>query len=421
MQRLLLLIPTTSYRTRDFMRAASELGIEIVVGSDENQPLNGLLPDKTLSADFSDPIRGAKQISDFSDSYPIDKIVAVDDAGALLAANASELLRLSTNPISGIEATRNKALLRQKLASAQIPSPPFRIYRIDDDMEKIGNELLKRGMFPCVLKPLSLAGSRGVIRANDPRSFNSAAKRVATLLTQPDVVAECGLSANQFLVEGYIPGNEVALEGILNDGILHPLALFDKPDPLTGPFFEETIYVTPSRLPTETQRLVITRSEQAAAALNLQNGPIHVELRINEQGEWPIDIAARTIGGQCARSLQFANGASLEEIVLRQAIGLTIDTFEREEQASAVMMIPIPKAGFLKAIDGVEKAREIENITEINLTVRTGHKLIPLPEGGEYMGFIFSKAPSSIAAENAVRRAHKEIQFTITSESEARD
>ena len=254
-----------------------------------------------------------------------------------------------------------------------------------------------------------------MIRADDPSSFEKAVRRLTALLSRPDVIAECGNQASQYLIEDYIAGDEVALEGLLTNGALHVLALFDKPDPLVGPFFEETIYVTPSRLPATQQQTIVTRAEQAAAALGLRDGPIHIELRTTDNDAWPIDIAARTIGGHCARALRFADGGSLEELVLRQAVGLPVDTFDRESAASAVMMIPIPHAGTLDAIAGVDNARAVVGVTEVTMTVRPGRTLVPLPEGGEYLGFIFAKSQTAQAAETAVRRAHAALQFTITS------
>jgi biotin carboxylase len=307
------------------------------------------------------------------------------------------------------------------LAAAGLPSPAYRVCRLDDDVAHIAAELAAQDGFPCVVKPLSLAGSRGVIRADDPAALEAAVQRLTALLTRPDVIAECGEFASQYLIEGYIPGVEVALEGLLTNAALHVLALFDKPDPLVGPFFEETIYVTPSRLPAAQQRTIVARAEQAAAALEIRDGPIHVELRIADDDAWPIDIAARTIGGHCARALRFADGGSLEELVLRHAVGLPIDTFDRESAASAVMMIPIPSAGRLDAIDGVDDARAVAGVTDITMTVRPDHTLVPLPEGGEYLGFIFAKAETPQAAEAAIRRAHATLRFTILPKSAVED
>ncbi|MEE9277342.1 MAG: ATP-grasp domain-containing protein, partial [Dehalococcoidia bacterium] len=298
MTRILLLIPTASYRATDFMKAASRVGLEIVVGSDEGQILADLFPGRSITASFARPAEGAQEIAKFADSYPLDSIVAVDDTGTVLAARAADLLRLPHNAVGGVEATRNKALLRQRLSERGLPSPEFHVCSLDDDVAAIARSV----RYPCVIKPLSLSGSRGVIRADDAVSFAEAVGRLRGILERPEVAEECGPTAREYLVEGYIPGDEVALEGLLTGGALHVLALFDKPDPLVGPFFEETIYVTPSGLPQARQREIARTAAQAASALGIVDGPIHAEFRLNSEGCWPIDIAARSIGGLCSRT-----------------------------------------------------------------------------------------------------------------------
>ena len=308
MPRVLLLIPGATYRAPDFMEAAQRLDIEVVVGSEQRPVLADLSPGRSLAVRLSAPEEGARQIAEFAQRYPLDALVAVDDAGALVAALASERLGLAHNPLAAVEATRNKHLLRQRLARGELLSPGYRLLAVDDDPQVMAAEIATEVGWPCVLKPLSLAGSRGVIRADDPADFVRAFGRLRAILADPQVAADCGDTAGQLLVEGYIPGREVSLEGLLEDGALRVLALFDKPDPLEGPFFEETIYVTPSRLPRELQEEIAATAERAAEALGLRNGPLHAELRVNAEGVWPIDLAARSIGGLCARTLSFGTG-----------------------------------------------------------------------------------------------------------------
>ena len=279
----------------------------------------------------------------------------------------------------------------------------------DDDLAAAAAETA----YPVVVKPLGLNGSRGVIRADDPASFLRAAQRLQRLLSIPNIREECEGNADRFLVEGFISGEEVAVEALLRGGELFPLAIFDKPYPLDGPYFEETIYVTPSRLPEQRQQDVIAAVRDAAAALGLSDGPVHAELRVNESGVWPLDVAARTIGGKCARTLSFGSGMSLEEIVLRHAAGEPLDTLNREQQAAGVMMMPIPAKGRLNAIQGIEDARQVEHVTEIELEARPGDDLIPLPEGANYPGFIFAKAPAPEQAEAALRKAWNRIAFDV--------
>ena len=410
MTRVLLLIPTASYRAPDFMAAAAKLGLEIVVGSDRGQPVAEMFPGRTLTASFATPEEGARTVATFADAYPLDAVVAVDDTGTVLAARAAQMLALSHNAVEAAEATRNKAVLRERLAAAGLPSPAFRLSSLDEDAERVAAEVA----YPCVVKPLSLAASRGVIRADDARSFVAAVRRLSAILERPDVAEECGATARAYLVEGYIPGDEVSLEGLLREGTLHPLALFDKPDPLQGPFFEETIYVTPSRLAAEQKREIADCVQRATRALGIVEGPVHAELRLNADGIWPLDIAARTIGGLCARTLRFGTGMALEEIVLRHATGAPIDSFEREAAAAGVMMIPIPAQGRLTAVQRLDEARAVAGIEEVTMTLRVGQVVEPLPEGGEYLGFIFAKAETPAQVEGALRAAHSRLRFAIS-------
>ncbi len=413
MPRVLLLIPSATYRAPDFVEAAQRLEIEVVVGSERGSPLEGVAEGRTLTVDLDDPETGARQIEAFALQHPVDTVVAVDDAGALVAAAASELLGLSHNPFDAVAATRNKYLLRQRLARGELLTPPFQVFKLDDDPAAIAEELAAHGGFPCVVKPLALAGSRGVIRADDEETFIAAFERLSELLIDPEVAADCGDIADQVLVEDYIPGVEVSLEGLLVDGELHTLALFDKPDPLEGPFFEETIYVTPSRLSPEVQDDIFESVQRAAGALGLHDGPIHAELRVNENGIWPIDIAARSIGGLCSRTLSFLGG-SLEEVILRHAIGAEAPSYERTGAASGVIMIPIPSGGTLEAVRGVQDAEAVAGVSEVTITIRPGQRVVPLPEGSEYLGFIFAQGAFPEAVETALREAHAALEFDIS-------
>lgn len=405
MRRILLLIPSATYRADAFLAAAERLGAEIVVGSDRAPALAST---SVLHVDYEDPEAGPQQIAAFAHDHPLNAILAIDDQGVALASRAARWLDLPHNPIDAVLATRNKLNLRRRLAAARLASPEYLAAGIHDDPAV----LAERAPYPCVLKPLALSGSRGVIRADNPPAFIAAFERLRALLADPETAAECGDAAAGVLIERFIPGTEVALEGLLARGDLQPLALFDKPDPLDGPYFEETIYVTPSRLPQKEQEAIIATAAQAARAIGLHSGPAHIELRINGDGIWPIDIAARTIGGHCARALTFADGTSLEDLVLRQALE-EAPKVERDPLASGVMMIPIPREGILRAVHGVEEARAVPLITEVLITVTAGRRLVPLPEGGEYPGFIFARGETPGAVEAALRQAHAALNFEL--------
>jgi biotin carboxylase len=260
-----------------------------------------------------------------------------------------------------------------------------------------------------VVKPVRLSGSRGVIRADDPGEFIRAWERSRQIVLREGE----SLDRGELLVERYLPGLEVALEGLLTDGSLQTLALFDKPDPLEGPFFEETIYVTPSRLPEATQAAISARTGEAAAALGLREGPIHAELRINDEGIWLIEMAGRSIGGLCSTVLEFGAGISLEEIILRHAVGLPLPSTERTSGAAGVMMIPIPKGGILRETSGREEAALVPGVTGVEITAPLNQPLTPLPEGASYLGFIFARGESPEAVEGALREAHTRLAFRI--------
>src|SRR6184192_2144568 len=339
--RLLLLLPTATYRATAFVEAARRLGVELTVASELPSTFEQVQPAGLVTLDFSDPERAALQATEFARRYPIAGVIGVDDDGAVVAAVIAGRLGLRGNPPAAALAARDKHVQRRELARHGVPVPRFELHGLDED----ANALAAGARYPCVLKPLRLAASRGVIRADDPRGFAAAFERLTRIVEQ----AGCSRS---ILVEDFVPGPEVALEGLVIDGRLEVLGLFDKPDPLDGPYFEETIYVTPSRLPTPAQQALIRCGEAAVAALGVREGPIHAELRHNAQGPWLIELAARSIGGRCSAVLRFTAGeggsgkgwASLEELVIRHAVGLPITQLEREQRAAGVMMIPVPGA-----------------------------------------------------------------------------
>src|SRR5438094_1064584 len=406
--RLLLLLPTRTYRTEDFIDAARTLGVDLVCASEKPSTLEALAPDGLLTLDFADPARAAAAVADWSKARPLAAVVGVDDVTAAAAAAIAARLGLRASAPAAVAAARDKFQMRQCLAAAGVPVPRFRRVALADNPV-----LAARGVeFPCVLKPLSLSASRGVIRANTIEQFVVAFERIAALLVRDDVTVS-GDAARYLLAEEYVPGLEVALEGLLIRGRLHVLALFDKPDPLEGPFFEETIYVTPSRLPDAVQRAIAATTTAACAALGLTEGPVHAELRVNDDGPWVLEIAARSIGGLCSRTLRFGTGMTLEEIILRHALGWSIASLERERPAAGVMMIPIPRAGRLEDVRGLEAARAVGGIEDVIISIPKGHTVVALPEGSRYLGFIFSRAAAPAEAEATLRRAHALLDFTI--------
>jgi biotin carboxylase len=410
--RVLLLLPTTTYRTADFLAAAAKVGADVTVASEEPSTFEEANPEGLLTLDFRDPAECARRVVDFSRTHPVDAVVGVDEETALAAAAIAQALGLPSNPPEAAAAARDKALLREALHAAGVPSPRSRVFRVEDGPQKAGASV----GYPCVLKPTFLAGSRGVIRADDPASFRRAWRRIAAILAEPEVAARGGEAARRILVEEFVPGDEVAVEGLLTGGALEVLAVFDKPDPLDGPYFEETIYVTPSRLPRKNLDQVRLVTEQGCHAIGLEHGPIHAELRLPRSGPSVIELAARSIGGLCSRTLRFGAGLSLEELILRHALGTSIVAPERNEGAAGVMMIPIPRAGRLEEVRGLDEARAVPGVVDVVISAHTGQRLVPLPEGSRYLGFVFSRAADPAAAEAALRRAHAKLVFEIRPE-----
>ena len=409
-KRILLLLPTKTYRAEAFLSAASQLGVAVAIGSDQPQTLSELSPRKSLVINFSKPEKATEKILALAETHPIDAVVGVDDDTTVLVSMAAKALSLPHNSVESARTTRSKYQMRRVLAAAGVLSPRFKLVSIDTDPIDVAH----RANFPCVLKPLSLSASRGVIRADDMEEFTKAFRRIVNILEAPDVKAREDARSQQILVEDFIPGIEVALEGILIGGRLKALAIFDKPDPLDGPFFEETLYVTPSRLPVEVQEDIISCTARTADALGLREGPVHAELRVNDNGAWIIEIAARSIGGLCARTLRFGTGMSLEELIIRHAIGMEVESLQRERQPAGVMMIPIPHAGTLREVRGKKEAEQISGIEEITISIPIGQEVLPLPEGASYLGFIFARGNSPESVEACLREAHHRLEFIIT-------
>lgn len=380
MPRVVLVLPTSTYRAPDFLAAARGLGAEVVVASEQPQTIG-----EVLVVDLCDAAAAARTIAS---AGPADAVVGVDEQGVLVAAHAAASLGLRHNPPDAVAATRDKAELRRRLTAAGLRQP------------KVGPD----AGYPCVVKARALSGSRGVIRADDPSERDAATERVRAIAGGDGDV----------LVEGYVPGAEVAVEGLLRDGALEVLAVFDKPDPLEGPYFEETIYVTPSRLDAATQDAITSTTQRAAEALGLIEGPVHAELRLPPDGEPVVlEIAARSIGGLCSRTLRFGAGISLEEVILRHALGLPLGALARTRAASGVMMIPIPRSGTLHAVDGVDDAKAVPGVEGVEITVPRGQPVRTLPEGDRYLGFIFAAGESPAGVEAALRDAHGRLRIRI--------
>ena len=397
------MVPAGSYRTADFITAARGLRVDVVVASDSDVPVSDVGRSRMLSIDFDRPEWSAARIAGLAESP--DAVVAADDRGVIIAAMASQFLGLTSNPVSSVAMTRDKAHMRGLLASAGIPQPRFTLAgdgEVPGRTEEIG--------YPCVVKPRSLSASLGVIRVDSDSEAQMAEGRIRRIIAD-----QGGDASATLLVEEFIPGFEVAVEGLVSDGEFRVLAILDKPDPLDGPFFEETIFVTPSRLTGTVQQQITEVVRSAVEALGLATGPIHAEVRIGSDGPVVIEVAARSIGGLCGRALTFGLlGESLESLILRSALGLVGADSKVAASATGVMMVPIPGSGTLASVSGVEDALAVAGVTSIDQTMPVGRPVVPLPEGDRYLGFIFAEAETPDEVESALRTAHAALTITIT-------
>jgi len=401
MARILLLLPTATYRAPDFLAAAAHLGVDVVVASERRQALADSMGDRAVVVPLADVGRAVEVITALHERSPLDAVLAVDDQGVAVAAAACAALGMRHNPSSAVAASRDKTLMRELFRRARLAQPAFAVVAPEGDVVAAADAV----GYPCVVKPVSRAASQGVIRANDPDEAATAGQRIRAILD--------GAREN-LLVEAFVPGDEVAVEGLLSAGRLEVLAVFDKPDPLNGPFFEETIYVTPSRHPAAILRELERLASGAATALGLVEGPVHVEFRVGPDGAVTIlELAARSIGGLCARSLRFGAGFSLEEVIIRHALGLDLADLARETGASGVMMLPIRARGVLDEVRGQEQARAVEGVVGLEITIARGRPVVPLPEGERYLGFIFARGSSPEEVEHSLRRAEASLEVRV--------
>jgi formate-dependent phosphoribosylglycinamide formyltransferase (GAR transformylase) len=423
MKRVLLLAATTGYQTRMFGDAADRLGVELVFATDRCDVLEDPWHDRAIPVRFHDEDASVSAIVAHHGAKPVNGILVVGDRPTVIAALAARELGLAGHQPPAAAAARNKLLTRERLRDCDLRTPWFFPTSTDADPEALARMV----EYPCVVKPLMLSASRGVMRADDRVEFVAAFNRLRGLLASPEVRAERIPDEGAYdtiLVEGFIEGWEFALEGIMHHGALNALALFDKPDPLDGPFFEETIYLTPSTAPDAMQWDIVDAVARAAAAIGLSHGPVHAECRVNDRGVYILEVAGRPIGGLCAKTLRFQRGGerplpglvTLEELLMRHALGESPNDWRREGAASGVMMIPIPQRGIYRSVSGVDDAKGVSGVSDVQITAKPDQLLLPLPEGSSYLGFIFARAATPEAVEHSLRDAHARLRFAIDPE-----
>ena len=403
MPRVLVVVPNDSYRASDFVAAAEALGIELALASEERPPLRP--DDRFVEIDCGDPTGSAEAIADLASRTPVDAVVAADDAGVEIAARAASMLGLTANDPLAAAATLDKAAMRTRLAAGEVPQPGFTLLAADEDPE------LAVASFgqPVVIKPTGLSAGRGVLRVDQPAEARATVERIRRIVADHGGDPEAPL-----VIERYIDGPEISVEAMLWGGEVEVLAIFDKPLPMPGPAFEETIFVTPTRhdgtVVAETERVV----SAAVRALGLSEGPIHAELRIEGGRPQVIEIAGRTIGGLCGRALRFGLlGAPLETLVLRHALGMRKESLRREHAASGVLMVPIPRSGVLRAVSGVEMVRAMPHVTSVEITTPVGSPVAPPPDGDRYLGFVFARAADPATVEDTLRMAMDTIELEV--------
>ena len=416
MPQLLIFSAKLGYQTRSFDEAARKLGVELVFVTDRCHQLDDPWGDRAISVHFESPEAAANVVLQSIRGQNVDGILALGDRPVVAAAYTARGLGIPYNHPASVEACRSKLRMREVFRETGHRVPWFRAVSLFPAPEPS----LLGVQYPCVLKPLSLSASQGVVRANSREEFIFAAARMGRLLQSPEIRATREPNLDQFLIEGYIPGREVAVEGLLTQGKLRVLAIFDKPDPLEGPYFEETIYITPSCLADSQQREIERCAGDAVRALGLAHGPVHAEFRINDDGVWPLEVAPRPIGGLCARALRFAPPSSiqspigLEELLLRHALNLPGSDWPREQSASGVLMIPVPRSGILEKVNGEAEARTVDGITALEITARLHDYIAAWPDGSSYLGFLFASAGTPEEVETAIRTAHAKLQFELT-------
>lgn len=404
--RVLLLVPARTYRAADFLTAAARVGAGLVIGSDGALSLGGL---PVVHADPGDPHRSASRL--VAAAGPVDAVVAADTPMLALAAAVAGRLGLAHNPVEAVIAATDKTQQRRRWADAGIAQPAFRIVPAAASEDSLLQAAARVVGYPCVVKAVSLSASQGILRADDPPAAVAAAERIRRIL------ATVGRPGNEpLLVEEYVPGWELSIDGLLDRGDLTVTAVFDKPGTPEGPTFEETVLITPSRLPGHVLSAAERTAGQAARALGLQYGPVHAELRIDERGGQVrpvmLELAARSIGGLCSRVLRFGGGQSLEELVLASALGRRVSP-RRVPGTSGVLMLPVERAGVLRAVEGRAEAVAVPGITGLTITIPIGQPVQPLPEGDRYLGFVFAEGEDYQQVERALAIARARLRVVI--------
>jgi formate-dependent phosphoribosylglycinamide formyltransferase (GAR transformylase) len=403
-KHLLIVATTTGYQLKMFREAARRLGADVSLATDRCHVLDDPWGDHAIPVRFEAPEESAAALAQ---GRSFDAVVAVGDRPAYLAALTAERLGVPFHRPQAAAAAINKFATRECFRKAGLPVPRYSRIRVDEEADHAAREV----QYPCVLKPLGLSTSRGVIRADTPQEFVGAFARIRRLLETPGVARLRDPALAYIQVETFLPGREFALEGLVTNGRLQVLALFDKPDPLDGPYFQETIYISPSREPLSIQEAIVQAAQRAVTALGLHQGPIHAEMRVDGDCVWMLEVAPRPIGGLCSKALVFEDDTPLEELIVRHALGEDVSEARRRTKAAGAMMIPVPRAGIYQSARGVDRAEILAD--GVIITAKEGQRVLPLPEGNTYLGFLFAYGETALGVENRLRQAHQTLEFEI--------
>jgi len=399
--RVLLLVPARTYRAADFILAAERMRLDLVVASDGALPLGrAVIPARSAEIDAS----ARRILARAGPLKVIDAVVAADTPMLVLAATVAAAMGLPHNPVDAVRAALDKAAQRQRWAAAGVPQPSFRLVPAGDGVRQAAEAI----GFPCVVKAVSLSASQGVLRADDPTAAVEAARRIRQILDDAERPAD-----EPLLIEEYLPGPELSIDGVLTAGDLTVTAVFDKPGMPDGPTFEETLLVSPSRLAAGTLAAAVRTAADAARSLGLSTGPVHAELRICDRGPAMLELAPRSIGGLCSRALRFAGGASLEEIVLANALGRPIPGGGGPAAPCGIYMLPVPRPGILRAVEGKADALAVSGVTGLTITIPPGQRVRPLPDGDRYLGFVYAEADTPADVEEALTAAVARLRVVI--------
>lgn len=398
---VLLIAPSGSYRVTPYVKAAQSLGYGILVVSNSAHSLVAEIANG-ITVDFNEPEKALLSILAATESLQIRCALATDDSCVELCSRISRHLNLPHNEPRAAQLTHRKDLARLALRVGGCETPDFQIIKINASSQHHLNI-----DYPVVVKPLALSASRGVIRVDNQQQLSAACERIDKILASS---GSSGYPREHLLVESYLEGAEYAVEGFVIDGEFHLLTIFDKPEPLSGPYFEETYYLTPSRLNAHGQQHLVTEIKKCCLAYGLKQGPVHAEARITRRGPVLVELAARTIGGQCGQLIEFSLGKKLEEIVIEGMCGIIPEKVD-EPRYAGVLMIPVTDSGILRRVEGLTRALQVEYIVDIEIHIREGYELVPLPEGASYLGFIFAQAPDFDSVYHALKNAYRQLKF----------